>query len=495
MPWKGGVQNLFGIVSRRCTRHGFRFPEDDDSDTHPKKGGLDRAKTVECSRLRPPDLIIQDELHLISGPLGSLVGLYETAIDKLCCWKIDGEVIYPKIIASTATIRAAGEQVRNIYQRQVAVFPPQGTSIRDNFFAVERIPTPEKPGRLYLGICAKGKTFKGAMKRAYMIALAGGQTLYEKYGSHADPWMTTVGYFNSIRELAGMRRLLDDAVRSMLKKAEDRGLARRFIDPAGKDQELTSTRVSASDIPRILDRLEIPWPPKGEKKDRQLDFLLATNMISVGVDVKRLGLMVVCGQPKTTAEYIQATSRVGRTFPGVVLTVYNWAKPRDLSHYEHFEHYHGTFYQQVEATSVTPFAARTIDRGLSALLVSLVRLGTEDFSSNAAAASVSDSLWREHVDEVVKIIVARAREISRDPSLVDDLKLKLEDRVDTWRAEAAKSRGNLQFGYVSKEDEFAGLLEKPAVSGWTQFSCLNSLRNVEPSVKLLFDDSDMEVSK
>lgn len=491
MPWKGGVQNLFGIVSSKCTRHGYRYPEDDDADSHQTKGALPKAKTIDCKRLRPPDLIIQDELHLISGPLGSLVGLYETAIDKLCHWSLEGETIRPKIIASTATIRAAGEQVRNIYQRQVGIFPPHGTDIRDNFFAVERAPSAKSPGRVYLGICAKGKTFKGAMKRAYMIALAGPQTLYEKYGQLADPWMTTIGYFNSIRELAGMRRLLDDAVRSMLRRAEDRGLARRLIDPAGRDQELTSARVTASDIPRILDRLEVSWPPKGERKTRQLDFLLATNMISVGVDVRRLGLMVVCGQPKTTAEYIQATSRVGRTFPGVVLTVFNWAKPRDLSHFEHFEHYHSTFYQQVEATSVTPFAPRTIDRGLSALLVSLIRLGSEDFSANEAAAAVSDEQWRIQVNLAIEEIVGRAREIARDPRLVEEVRAKLDDRIDNWRAEGAKARGALRFGYVAKENQFAGLLEKPGVAGWEPFSCLNSLRNVEPSVMLLFDDEGM----
>ena len=92
-------------------------------------------------------------------------------------------------------------------------------------------------------------------------------------------------------------------------------------------------------------------------------------MVSVGVDVKRLGLMVVAGQPKTTAEYIQATSRVGRNYPGVVCTVFNWARPRDLSHYETFEQYHATFYKHVEALSVTPFSPGSLSRGLAALLV------------------------------------------------------------------------------------------------------------------------------
>src|SRR6266536_2238330 len=185
--------------------------------------------------------------------------------------------------------------------------------------------------------------------------------------------MTLVGYFNSLRELAAMRRSVDDTVSTRLKKMHQRGLTRRFLDPWSV-QELTS-RLSATDIPDMLDRLETPFDParkavKGQKKapsQYPIDVLLATNMISVGVDVGRLGLMVVAGQPKTTAEYIQATSRVGRTAaaPGVVCTVYNWARPRDLSHYERFAHYHETFYKHVEALSVTPFSARALDRGLS----------------------------------------------------------------------------------------------------------------------------------
>lgn len=488
MPWQGGVQNLFGIVDRKCERHGYRFADDNDSDSHPKKGTLTGAKTVACSRLRPPDLIIQDELHLISGPLGSLVGLYETAVDKLCTWTYQGESVSPKIIASTATIRAAEEQVRAIYDRQVAVFPPHGTDVADNFFSKEK-PTSEAPGRLYLGLCAKGRTFKAAMKRAYVIALAGAQTLYEKYGEAADPWMTTIGYFNSIKELAGMNRLLADAIRSMLKRSDERGLARRGIDPARKFQELTSSRVSATDIPKILDALEIPFPPPGQKPEPgryPLDFLLATNMISVGVDVKRLGLMVVCGQPKTTAEYIQATSRVGRTHPGLVLTVYNWSKPRDLSHFEHFEHYHSTFYQHVEATSVTPFASRALDRGLPALLVSLIRLSDPAFSADAAAmSSVHDA---EAVESAKKTIMDRAEALARDPARVAELREQMNSKIDSWRAAVSRSGAQGSLTYAGSHP----LLKDAGTGAPSDFTCLNSMRNVEPSVLLLFQDDGME---
>jgi hypothetical protein len=356
MPWNGATQMLFGKVNGYCDRHGFRCPSLPDEDSHKKTSTLPPAKTRSHLLLRPPDLIIQDELHLISGPLGSLVGLYETVIDHLCTWEVDGQKVRPKVIASTATIRQARSQIYNLFLRGLDIFPPQALDIEDNFFARQRPPSMEHPGRLYLGICAPGRRLKAAMIRVYLAALSGGQQLFENFGSDADPWMTLVGYFNSLRELGGTRRLVDDDIATRLSKMGDRGLARRNLRNI---EELTS-RKSSTDIPRILDALEQVFREKSaptdsdskQKRPRPLDVILATNMISVGVDVSRLGLMVACSQPKNTAEYIQSTSRVGRKYPGLVLTVYNWARPRDLSHYERFEHYHSTFYQHVEPLSV-----------------------------------------------------------------------------------------------------------------------------------------------
>jgi hypothetical protein len=346
---------LFGQVEGYCSRHGFRSPELEDADSHPRKDKHPPARTTPHPLLRPPDLIIQDELHLISGPLGTLMGLYETAVDKLCSWEVGGKVVRPKVIASTATIRKAGDQIHATFLRDSRVFPPNGLDVRDNFFAIQRPPGEEWPGRRYVGVCAPGRRLKVALIRAYVALLSSGQALYEKkgYGKDVDAWMTLIGYFNSMRELGGMRRLVDDDVQTRLKKMDQRGLATRFVNSV---DELTS-RKDSTDIPDVLDHLEVAFDLQAEamRKEkvnrgrfkelakRPLDVLLATNMVSVGVDVQRLGLMVVAGQPKTTAEYIQATSRVGRKFPGLVFTVYNWTRPRDLSHYERFEHYHGTF--------------------------------------------------------------------------------------------------------------------------------------------------------
>ncbi len=494
MPWNPQVQMLFGRVTGKCSRHGFRSPETHDSDSHPKSGVLGPAKTSDHGPLRPPDLIIQDELHLISGPLGTLTGLYETAVDELCAWEVGGKRVHPKVIASTATVRRAKEQVHALFARRLAVFPPQGLDVEDNFFAVQR-KTSEVPGRAYLGICAPGRRLKEAIIRVYVAYLTAGEAVYRRYGQHADPWMTLVGYFSSLRELAGTRRVVDDDVRNRAFRMDRAGLARRRL---GTTQELTS-RLGATDIPRVLDLLEVPFDPVAEAKrkehrsdrPRPLDVLLATNMISVGVDVRRLGLMVCAGQPKTTAEYIQATSRVGRASPGLVCTIYNWARPRDLSHYESFEHYHATFYQHVEALSVTPFASRALDRGLSALLVSLIRQYGPEMNPNVAAALLDPK--SATVRRAVETITRRAELVEENQAVAAEVKRALEVRLQEWSAQAKPKAGAARLGYrTAKDGQTEGLLRRAGIEAWETFTCLNSLRDVEPTVTLLIDDGRME---
>lgn len=488
MPWNGAVQMLFGQVTGRCTRHGFVSPELPDAATHPRTGSQPAARTEAMGPLRPPDLILQDELHLISGPLGSLVGLYETVVDDLCRWEVDGRIVRPKIIASTATIRKARDQVRGIFVRDVAVFPPQGLDVGDNFFSRERTPSEAEPGRLYLGVCAPGRRMKAVLIRVYETLLSAGQLLFDRNGEIVDPWMTLVGYFNSIRELGGMRRLVDDDVASRLRSMDKRGLARRLLRDAAVE-ELTS-RKSAEDIPKVLDRMERVFG-QDVKGEGPLDVLLATNMISVGVDVRRLGMMVVAGQPKTTAEYIQATSRVGRGTPGLVVTVYNWARPRDLSHYEQFEHYHATFYQQVEALSVTPFAARAQDRGLAALLVAMIRLASPDMSANEDAQSLD--LASPEVTRALQTIRDRAARVTDLHPVVEQVQARMKALLDHWDHQAKHLAGGARLGYKDRKDgKTRGLLTTPGLGDWRDFTCLTSLRDVEPGVGLILDDRDMD---
>lgn len=490
MPWKGATQMLFGRVNGYCPRHGWRSPEIEDADRHPAKGNLPACKTQTVMPLRPPDLIIQDELHLISGPLGTLVGLYETAVDALCSWELDGHTVRPKVVASTATVRRARQQVYHLFLRQVKIFPPSGLDAEDNFFSKRAPSSDSAPGRLYLGICASGTRQKAVLIRVYVAAMAAAQVLFEKYGDVADPYMTLVGYFNAMRDLGGMRRVVDDAVQTRLLQMNKRGLATRRIHPNSVD-ELTS-RKGAADIPQILDRLEQSFTtdPKGSQGKYPLDVALATNMISVGVDVSRLGMMVVAGQPKATAEYIQATSRVGRRHPGVVFTVYNWARPRDMSHYERFGHYHATFYQQVEALSVTPFAMRALDRGLSGVMVALIRLFNERYNPNEGAAQfdVND----DAVQFAYDTLRHRAETVTEDTRVTYEIDAMLKKRFDVWASMARRASTTLSYQKNRKSDVSISLLKHPNEEDWSTYTLLNSLRDVENGIHLILNDYRMD---
>ncbi|XTZ17892.1 DISARM system helicase DrmA [Micromonospora echinospora] len=484
LAWKGETAALFGQVARRCERHGY-LSEDLEAaawerPTHRPEGSAPKARIVDCDPLRPPDLIIQDELHLISGPLGSLVGLFESAVDRLAGWEPrQGRWSRPKVIASTATVRRARQQIGALFHRRTEVFPPQGVDADDSFFARQR-PVEDQPGRRYVGICAHGTRVRSTLIRVYVSVLGAAQKLHETYGANeiTDPYMTLVGYFNSLRDLGGMRRLVEDDVSTRLTRADERGLARR---PDPYLEELTS-RMPTEDIRPLLDRLEVAFDgPRPKQGPRPIDVLLATNMIAVGVDVSRLGVMVVANQPKSTAEYIQATSRVGRAAPGLVFTVYNWARPRDLSHYERFDHFHATVYQHVEALSVTPFAERAIDRGLTGVLVALVRNLERSYNGNLRARDFNrHSSLADHVVRYLK----RRSEIAADNDIKRRVEDELEARLDLWARERAKPARRLAYDKPGKGDDVAGLLRRPEQGRWQPATCPTSLRDVEPGIQL-----------
>jgi hypothetical protein len=385
LPWTGRVGCLFGHV-QRYDKEGFYGPCD------PNKGQL-----LPKGELLPPDLIIQDELHLISGPLGTIAGIYEVAIEQLCSRPLPhGGTRRPKIIASTATVRRADRQIRALFGRaQTAIFPPPGPNRDDSFFARTAKVTTDAPGRFYLGIAAQGRSMKVILLRAALALLSGAQTIYQRNGGRvpdnvADPYMTLLSYFNSLRELGGSRRIVEDEIKSRLElywkrrriDPEDRLFSSRYI--LHTPLELTS-RVETDEVALAKQRLSADF----STNDR-VDVALATNMISVGLDIVRLGLMLVFGQPKTSSEYIQATSRVGRQKdkPGLIVTLLNIHRPRDRSHYERFGIYHQTFYRSVEATSVTPFSPRALDRALAASLVGLCRHEIGKLTPSTGAASV-----------------------------------------------------------------------------------------------------------
>jgi hypothetical protein len=488
MPWNGQVGALFGKVDRYCPRHGFLCPDGDhDSDNHRAVNGLPAVTVKDSPFLRPPDLIIQDELHLITGPLGSLMGLYETAIDELCSWTVNGKVVRPKIVLSTATIKRAHLQVQRLFARRLRTFPARGINSSDMFFAKEHLVSEQTPGLRYVGICAFGRRLKSTLIRVYAAALSSARTLQVHYPEHSDQLMTLVGYFASLRELGGMRRLLEDSVKARCRQMDVRGLAVR----TGISVEEMTSRRRASDIPQILARLETKIPLDSEKRSdlpqRPIDTLIATNMISVGVDVPRLGLMVVTGQPKSTSEYIQATSRVGRETPGIVLTVYNFSRARDVSHYEAFRGYHSAYHTHVENPSVTPFASGAIDRGLSAVFVGMSRLSELKLNSeNSAETAANNTNALVNAREALR---ARAELCCDEASEIERLVSLAENRQDNWIKKCLLQGQGLR--YKDNDGTRVPLLKRSDDGSWKEFTCLNSLRGVEQTSHLVLVDGYM----
>lgn len=486
MAWRGETRTLFGATTLECPRHGLLWPGSPCQGNHRAERGKPATRVKVISPLRPPDLIIQDEFHLISGPLGTMVGVYETAVDELSTWTLGDKRVRPKVIASTATVRKAEEQVNNVFLRQVAIFPPHGLDVEDNFFSVQRS-TEDRPGRLYLGICSPGSSRPAVLIRVYVALLTAAKTLFQDFGAAADPYMTLVGYFNSLRELGGMRRLAEDDVQTRAYRVEMSDVSRPGLTQRSVNQvdELTS-RVTNKEIPQKLDRLELPFKEKWETGEaRAYDIVLATNMLSVGVDVNRLGLMVVNGQPKNTAEYIQATSRVGRAFPGLVVTVLTWSRPRDLSHYETFEHYHSTFYKHVEAQSVTPFSPRALDRALTGTMVSLMRLSNDGLNPNLGAQAMEKTAGPE-ATQAIKAVSERAWK-AKDKAARDLVVGMARDRTDRWAKESAM--GGRRLGYETErgQGDVVALLKKPGAQAWDEFTVPMSMREVEPGVQLVMD--------
>jgi hypothetical protein len=505
LPWTGPVGAFFGRVERYDKR-GFYGPCDSPQGTKLPDG-----------RLPPPDLVIQDELHLISGPLGTLAGLYETALEELCVVERNGRRIRPKIVASTATVRRAETQIRALFNRRmVDIFPPPGPDRRDSFFA-RTLPVTESNARLYVGVAAQGRSPKVAMLRVYLALLGAAGKWYarlKKKGeppNPADPYMTLLGYYNSLRELGGARRLIEDEIRNRLAGYSTRkrvGEAEGLFDDRQigyEPVELTS-RVNTARVAEAKRRLALTFSEKN-----RVDVAIATNMISVGLDIIRLGLMVVFGQPKTSAEYIQATSRVGRDpdRPGLVVTIFNVHKPRDRSHYERFAAYHETFYRSVEATSVTPFSPRALDKGLAATLVGLARQGLRPMTPPRGAMEILNE--RTRLEFVIQALAERAYGHSDlPPAEAERLRQRVRERaidlMDEWAKVAQDyQKDGVGLQYNPSETGAAKQLLHDFLSTevknlppehWRmKFRAGRSLRDVEPNVNLwvkTLDNAELE---
>jgi len=374
----------------------------------------------------PPSLIVQDELHLISGPLGTMVGLYEWLFEEFCIDRREGKLpCKPKIVCSTATIRNYKAQTRGLYARTEAnLFPPHGLSIEDSFFAryARNKDGRLEQGRLYVGVLGTSlRSTQDLQVRVTSALLQAPKALDE---SLQDPWFTLLSFFNRISDIGTTFNLLQINVGAHLRSIWSRqghkrdGDKRRYLN-GGSILELTS-RVKDAELPKTIDRLF------QTASDGAIDTCLASNIIEVGVDIPRLSLMSILGQPKTTSQYIQVTGRVGRlwqTRPGLVVTMYPPRRPRDRSHFEKFRAFHQRLYASVEPTSVTPFSTPAMERALHAVIVGYVRnLGPRNLGPLP--------IPHELIDYVVQAL--RDRVATVDPQQLSDFDLMAKKRINQW---------------------------------------------------------------
>lgn len=504
LPWSERVGLLFGRTDRYCSRCGHIAIGEKHAGRHNADvaAGLERAETVACKPFYPPELIIQDELHLITGPLGTIYGGYETVVEEMSCIEKNGKKIRPKYIVSTATIRNAGEQIKFLYGRnEFAQFPPSGFDTRDSFF-IKEVPLPtenlvdvseekisrmisdgKKPFRQYAGICASGQSVKTTLIRLYSIILQTALDIAKnpEYEDYIDPYYTLIGYFNSIRELGGAVRLLDDDIASRIRVVKNKynSSEQRYLSFEGK-KEITS-RIPSWEIAQVLEKLAISYD-KNKEKQGCYDVVIATNMIAVGMDVDRLGLMSVVGQPKQNSEYIQATSRVGRQHPGIIFTVYNPYRPRDLSNYENFVGFHSQMYRYVEGTTATPFAARARDRVLHALVVSLLRLQVELMAENSGASNIND-ISDEQIKDIKEKILERVKITS--PSSYVDTEKEMDEFINTWK-NIAKDEKLYYFVPAVADDKKRLLTYYGEYYGDKEKPTLSSMRDVEQSSTVFY---------
>lgn len=377
----------------------------------------------------PPGLIIQDELHLISGPLGSMAGLYEGVIEELCTDRRGGKPVRPKIVCSTATIRRFKEQARALFAREeTALFPPPGLTAADSFFAsyAAKDDGSPAPGRLFVGVYAPSLgSIQTAEVRAFTTLLQAPCALPEEA---RDPWWTTLAFLNSLREIGTAATLFQSDIPDRLKVLRRRlGLTYQDVRRLYEVMELTS-RLRSDEVTSAIEALEIVAKGKPKAGKYPVDACLASNIIEVGVDIDRLSLLVVVGQPKSTSQYIQVAGRVGRRWwerPGLIVTIFGPNSSRDRSHYEKFRSYHERLYAQVEPTSVTPYSVPVLDRALHAVMAAYVRQ-TGDEQAAVSPRPVPEKM----LTDLGQLLIQRVAIV--DAAEKTSLETKFRQRLREW---------------------------------------------------------------
>jgi hypothetical protein len=509
LPFEPRASALFGNVARFNEHLGFyrEWCSPVGPGSLPTRAQPDPGfgRNVAAAPLHPPDLILQDELHLIEGPLGSMVGLYETAIDTLASSARSGNRSQSKYIASTATVRNAATQVESLFVRTLEVFPPPSLSVDDSFFARSGTAHPldaASAGRLHVGVCAPGRGAQTPIVRMWARLL---QHVADRRAAgipdrDLDPFWTLVGYFNAIRELAGAVALTRQDI---VQRLSTIAAAPRLPDE-NEPMELSS-RADSMSLPAMLGKLQASLGATTPA----VNIVVATSMFGTGVDVDRLGLMVVHGQPKTTSSYIQATGRVGRQVGGLVVTFFRASRPRDLNHYEFFCSYHSSLYRFVEPITVNPFAPRARDRALGPVAVSLLRQAA-DVAGPGGSVPVHDR-WRvqQRFQGGTHCLAHEMSRCRRDAD-VDALAPLLEQRaqaqpglrqppagetynhasseLDIWQQLAARTGGQLVYhestliNPPSRPVVLGDLAHEVARMGVAYEDAPNSLRDVESTV-------------
>jgi hypothetical protein len=430
----------------------------------------------------PPSLIIQDELHLISGPLGSVVGLYEPIFD---IFQVQKGVSSPKVIASTATISMANEQVLSLYGKKkemVNIFPNPGIEHTDSFFA--KYDTYGK-GRRYIGIFANSSpSYKTTQYRVWSALLAASKVIQGFTEEERDSYHTLLGYFNSLKDLGHARTLFNDDVPKHLEDIA----SQLVLDPDRKRKiqepiELTSD-IESGEIPELMKKLTIKLP-------YAVDVCLASNMISVGLDIPRLSLMTILSQPKSTAEYIQSSSRIGRgKHPGMVFTIYNPGRARDLSHLEHFVGYHSRIYASVEPTGITPFSTKVLDRALTGLLITYIRCNPDQTNrDNPSDGKPNDRMivgFKDYMSKRCALI---------DKNELEKLMKRIDKLFDQWLIRLPHSFGEQKqpapFEPMPLMIPYGKEIPEPNIWGGRKpWPVLTSMRSIDSTTNIIFQTPD-----
>jgi len=479
------VASIFGNVKYYNEYYGYYY---DDEVLYGNKRKV-KGKTVKINRpFAPPDLIVQDELHLLTGTLGSMFGLYESVVEGLI--KINGDGTEPRYIASTATIKDADNQVRQLFNRKLSIFPPYGMDISDNFFSRQiennHVWDENNPGRIYMGIYSPGMGPLTPLIRIWARLL---KTRNDNCNDkNIKYYRTIVGYFNAIRELGGGTSLYREDI---LERLDNISNGKNKFDPNNTIE--LSSRINSTDIPPMLDDLEksIDRPPC-----KNPDAIFTTSMFGTGVDIPHLSLMIVNGQPKTTSQYIQATGRIGRSHGGLVITFLHAGKPRDLSHYELFTTYHSRKYTEVEPPSVLPFADGVLIRALGPAMVSFLRNLSGAHASwykNEGGLEIIKNGGMEDIEKFKNMIVTRCRSITGM-----DITESIKQVIDDWSDDARRIQDNGKLYFVEYRWKY-GKPVKNVVLGDPAHEYNNELikvyRNAPQSLREVEETISFEVFK